>query len=577
MNEVSAKEAHAFSKCPTGISGFDELALGGLPRGRAALVCGGPGCGKTLFGMEFLVRGATEFGEPGVFMAFEETGAELAENVASLGWDLERLEAEGRLVIDHVTVDRSEIVETGAYDLEGLFIRLGLAIDSVGAKRVVLDTVESLFAALPNEFILRSELRRLFRWLKDKGVTAVITGEQGEKTLTRHGLEEYVSDCVVFLGQRLTDDVTTRQLRIVKYRGSLHGTNSYPFLIDETGISVVPITSLKLDYSSSSERVSTGVERLDHMFGGRGYYRGSSVLVSGTAGTGKTSLSAKFAEAACARGEKCLYFAFEEPVSQIVRNMRSIGIDLEKPRREGLLRIHAARPTASGLELHLLTMHKLVNEFQPEAVVIDPISNLVAVGTAEEVKSVLTRFVDFLKSRQITSLFTDLTEDRPATEHTAVGISSLMDTWILLRNLEQSGERNRGLFVLKSRGMGHSNQVREFRLGDDGIQLADVYVGPEGVLMGAARVAQEAREEAASAARQHELERAEQQLRRKRALVEAQIASLREELADEEDATRRLAAGLREREETAARERDEMARLRGADVGADEPPQEERG
>ncbi|MHB8762896.1 MAG: circadian clock protein KaiC [Deferrisomatales bacterium] len=565
MKQSPAAAEQSLPKCPTGIQGFDELTLGGLPRGRAALVCGGPGCGKTLFGVEFLVRGATEFGEPGVFVAFEEAAKELAQNVASLRWDLDRLQAEGKLVIDHVMVERSEIVETGEYDLDGLFIRLGLAIDSVGAKRVVLDTVESLFATLPNEFILRSELRRLFRWLKDKGVTAVITGEQGEKSLTRHGLEEYVSDCVVFLDNRVAEDITTRRLRIVKYRGSLHGTNSYPFLIDETGISVLPITSLKLDYATSSERVSTGVERLDTMLGGKGYYKGSSVLVSGTAGTGKTSLAATFAEAACARGGRCLYFAFEESVSQLVRNMRSIGIDLEKHQRDGLLKLHAARPTANGLELHLLTLHKLVSEFRPDAVVIDPVSNLVTVGSAGEVKSVLTRFVDFLKARQITSVFTDLTSDLPNSEHTNVGISSLMDTWILLRNLEQSGERNRGLFVLKSRGMPHSNQVREFRLGDDGIQLTDVYVGPEGVLMGAARAAQDAREKAAAVARRQELERAEQQLRRKRALVEAQIASLREELAADEEATRRLGAEQEAQAETEECGRDELARLRGAD------------
>ncbi|MBI5444810.1 MAG: circadian clock protein KaiC [Deltaproteobacteria bacterium] len=565
MDDVSPQAGETLAKCATGIQGFDELTLGGLPRGRAALVCGGPGCGKTLFGVEFLVRGAAELGEPGVFMAFEESPEELAKNVASLGWDLDRLQAEGKLVVDHVTVERSEIVETGEYDLDGLFIRLGLAIDSVGAKRVVLDTVESLFATLPNEFILRSELRRLFRWLKNKGVTAVITGEQGEKMLTRHGLEEYVSDCVVFLDNRVSDDITTRRMRIVKYRGSLHGTNSYPFLIDDTGISVLPITSLKLDYATSSERVSTGVERLDAMLGGQGYYKGSSVLVSGTAGTGKTSLAASFAAALCARGGRCLYFAFEESVSQIVRNMRSIGIDLERYERDARLKIHAARPTANGLELHLLTMHKLVSDVRPDAVVIDPVSNFVTVGTAGEVKSVLTRFVDFLKAQQITSVFTDLTSDMPNIEHTNVGISSLMDTWLLLRNLEQSGERNRGLFVLKSRGMAHSNQVREFRLGDGGIQLADVYVGSEGVLMGTARAAQVARAQAAATGRQQEMERAERALRRKRALVEAQIASLREELAADEDQTRRLAAELASQVETEDRSRDEMARLRGAD------------
>lgn len=484
------------AKCPTGIGGFDEITFGGLPRGRASLVCGGPGCGKTLFGMEFLVHGALEYGEPGVFISFEETPRELGQNVSSLGWELAHLEAEGKLVIDHVRVERSEVLETGEYDLEGLFIRLGLAVDSVGAQRIVLDTVESLFSSLPNEFILRSELRRLFRWLKDKGLTAVITGEKGEKSLTRHGLEEYVSDCVVFLDHRTTEDISTRRLRIVKYRGSLHGTNEYPFLIGAEGISVLPVTSLNLDYGVSTERVSTGVPQLDHMLGTMGYYRGSSVLVSGSAGTGKSTFAAAFAEAASRRGERCLYFAFEEPVAQIVRNMRSVGIDLGAGLAAGLLQFHAARPTLYGLEMHLLTMHKLVQDFRPVSVVVDPVSNLVSVGSQREVKSLLTRFVDFLKGQNITSVFTDLTAAQIASEHTNVAITSLIDTWILLRNIEHNGECNRALFVLKSRGMAHSNQVREFSLSEQGVELSDVYGGPDAALMGTARAAQAARDQA---------------------------------------------------------------------------------
>jgi len=497
---ASRSAADKLGKCPTGIQGLDEILGGGLPRGRPTLVCGSAGCGKTLFAMEFLVHGAVEYGEPGVFMSFEENVQELKQNVASLGWNLGKLARQKKLCLDHVYVERSEIEETGEYDLEGLFIRLGQDIDPIGAKRVVLDTVGALFGGFTNTAILRAELRRLFRWLKDKGVTAVITGEPGEGALTRYGLEEYVSDCVIVLDHRLREQVATRRLRVAKYRGSRHGTNEYPFLIDERGISVLPITSLQLVYQVSTERISTGIERLDAMLGGRGYYRGSSILVSGTAGTGKTSIAACFAEAACRRGERCAYFTFEEAPSQVIRNMRSVGIDLEPWVKSGLLRFHAVRPTLHGLEMHLVSMHRLAEAIQPKVVIVDPISNLTAVGTPDEVRSVLARLIDYLKMNQITSLFTDLTHAGGAMETTAAAISSLMDTWLLLRDIEAGGERNRGLYLLKSRGMAHSNQIREFLLTDKGIDLVDVYSGPEGVLTGTARHTQVAREEAAALA-----------------------------------------------------------------------------
>lgn len=459
-------------KTPSGIHGLDEITGGGLPQGRTTLVCGSAGCGKTLLSLEFLVRGATEFGEPGVLMAFEETAEELTANVRSLGFDLQELVAANKLRIDHVHVDRSEIEETGEYDLEGLFIRLGHAIDSVGAKRVVLDTLESLFGGLSNEAILRAELRRLFRWLKDRQVTAIITAERGEGSLTRHGLEEYVSDCVILLDHRVLDQQSTRRLRIVKYRGSTHGTNEFPFLIDEAGISVLPISSARLDHAASPERVSTGVAQLDEMFGGLGYYRGASVLISGTAGTAKTSLAAHFANATCARGERCLYFAFEESPQQLLRNMRSIGLNLEPWTQQGLLQIHSSRPSLYGLEMHLVHLHKLVKQFQPRAVVIDPISNFLAAGTNFEVLSMLTRLVDFLKSAQITAVLTTLLGGSAADEESGVGISSIIDTWLLVRDVEVANQRRRGLCVLKSRGMPHSNEIREFHLTNEGIILS---------------------------------------------------------------------------------------------------------
>jgi len=466
--------AHSLPKAPTGIPGLDEITEGGLPRGRPTLICGGPGCGKTLLAAEFLIRGATEFDEPGALITFEETGEELAQNVRSLGFDLNALAEQNKIAIDYIRVERSEIAETGEYDLEGLFLRLGLAIDSVGAKRIVLDTIESLFAGFDNQAVLRSELRRLFRFLKDRGVTAVITGERGEGSLTRQGLEEYVSDCVILLDHRVTEQTSTRRMRIVKYRGTTHGTNEYPFLIDQDGFSVLPLSGVRLDHAVSNERVSSGIPALDDMLDGKGYYRGSSILVSGTAGTGKTSLAAHFAEETARRGERCLYLAFEESPQQLMRNMQSIGVDLEPHVKKGTLRLHSSRPTLHGLEMHLVQVHKMVSAFSPAAVVIDPVSNFISNSTAIETQAMLLRLVDFLKEKQITALFTHLTSGGSATEATDVGISSLVDTWLLLRNLEVGSARTRGLYVLKSRGMPHSHEIREFVLTPKGIALKQV-------------------------------------------------------------------------------------------------------
>jgi circadian clock protein KaiC len=552
-------------KCTTGIQGLDEITGGGLPKGRPTLVCGGAGCGKTLLGIEFIVRGAMLHDEPGVFLAFEETAEELAQNVRSLGFDLEDLIEKKKLAVDYIHVERSEIEEAGEYDLEGLFIRLGYAIDSIGAKRVVLDTLETLFSGLSNVAILRAELRRLFRWLKDKGVTAVITAERGSGTLTRHGLEEYVSDCVLLLDHRVEGQISTRRLRIVKYRGSSHSTNEFPFLIDEGGISVLPITSLHLQHKASSERISSGVSALDAMLGGPGFYRGSSVLVSGTAGLGKTSLACHAADACCQRGERCLYFAFEESEAQLLRNMRSIGLDLEPWVKKGLLRIQTGRPTMSGLEMHLASMHKQVEAFEPHLVVVDPISNFVSAGTASEASSMMMRLVDYLKSREITALFTNLNQSGGAVEQTEVDISSLIDTWLLLRDIELDGERNRGLYILKSRGMAHSNQIREFLLTDRGVQLTEVYLGPEGVLTGSARLAQEAKEKATAVQRSLEIETKRGELARRQQALEAQIAVL--QLQFQTDKEEMELAITREQAylEKLDQGRHEMARSRKAD------------
>jgi len=476
-------------KSPTGIQGLDEITGGGLPRGRPTLICGGPGCGKTILSMEFLINGARQFDEPGVFLSFEESLEDLALNFASLGLDPRPLAARKKLALDYVRVEPNEIQETGGYDLDGLFIRLEHAIDSIGAKRVVLDTIETLFSGLSDTRTLRAELRRLFNWLRTKGVTAVVTGERGDGGITRHGLEEYITDCVILLDHRVVDQNATRRLRVVKYRGSTHGANESPFFIDESGLSVLPITSLGLQHRVSPGRLSTGVLDLDDMLGGRGYFRGSSILVSGSAGTGKTSLAGYFAEAACHRRESALYFAFEESAAQIARNLGSIGLNLEPWLRKGLLQIHAARPTTSGLEGHLSAMHRLIEEKKPRVVVVDPISNLISVGTSLEVKAMLARLIDFMKVKEMTALFTSLTIDDSHPEGTDVGISSFMDTWLVLRNLEVNGERTRTLDVVKSRGMAHSNQVREFILTHEGLKLLDVVRHEGRVLIGSERAA----------------------------------------------------------------------------------------
>ena len=564
--KISANPHSVLQKTPTGIQGFDEITVGGLPQGRPTLLVGSAGCGKTLMAMEFLVRGAVEYGEPGVFMAFEEHSEELAVTFASLGFDINALIEQKKLMIDFVHIERSEIAETGEYDLEGLFIRLAYAIDSVNAKRVVLDTIEALFSGLDNTAILRAELRRLFRWLKDRGVTVIITGERGDNALTRYGLEEYVADCVILLDNRVVGNISTRRLRIIKYRGSVHGTNEYPFLIGENGVVIVPITSLGLKHEASNERVSSGIPRLDAMMGGKGYYRGSSVLISGTAGSGKTSLAAQFAQAAVARGERCLWFAFEESASQIIRNMRSIGIDLEPAVRQGLMRIHAERTTIAGLEMHMMTFCKLVNELEPQVVVVDPITNFTALGNTAEIKAMLTQLIDFFKSRGITALFTSLTSGGGFMESTEVGVSSLMDAWLLLRDIESGAERNRVLHLLKSRGMAHSNQVREFLLTDHGVELQNVYVGPSGELLtGSALVTIAAEEKSQAVVRDQETENRKHELERRRLKMEAEILALREEYEAEQAEFLLAIERDKARAQILAGDRVNIARLRQAD------------
>jgi circadian clock protein KaiC len=556
---------HTLPKAPTSIQGLDEITGGGLPKGRTTLICGGAGCGKTLLAMEFLVHGATLHNEPGVFISFEETEKELTANVASLGFDLDKLVSQKKIWLEHINVERGEIDKSDEYNLKDLFVHIHGAIESIGAKRVVLDTMEALFTGLSDFSAVRKELMRLFGWLKKRRVTTIITGERGNNTLTRQGLEEYVSDCVIFLDHRVSDQSSIRRLRIVKYRGSTHGTNEYPFLIDEDGFSVLPVTSLGFNHISSKERISTGIPRLDTMLSGKGYFRGSTVLVSGTAGTGKTSIAAQFVEAACKRGERVLYFAFEESPSQFMRNMSSIGIYLEPWVKKGLLNFHATRPTLHGLEHHLTTTIKLINKVKPQIVVLDPIDAFVMGNNQSEVKIMLLRLVDFLKMRNITAFFASLTSAGDIQELTDMSLSSLIDTWLLLRDIEIGGERNRGLYILKSRGMAHSNQIREFILTDHGIELLDVYVGPEGVLTGSARLSQEAKNDAEQLLRKQEIERNQFGLELKRAATEAQIVVLRSEFKEEESETLKIIEMEKAKTERFAQDQKKMAKSRKAD------------
>lgn len=558
-----ASSLEPLAKCPSGIRGLDGITNGGLPAGRPTLVCGASGSGKTLLAMEFLVRGIEQHGEPGVFMCFDERTADLAKNVASLGFDLPALVADNKLVIDHVALDRDEVIETGEYNLDGLFVRLSAAIEAVGARRIVLDTIETLFTALTNRVVLRTELRRLFGWIKERNVTAIVTGERGNEALTRNGIEEYVSDCVILLDNRVVEQIATRCLRVVKYRGSAHGVNEYPFLIDAHGISVLPITNINLQYPATREVVSTGIPKLDTMLGAGGCFRGSTLLVSGSAGTGKSSIAAHFADAACQRGERCIYFAFEESPDQIVRNMRSISMNIKRWRGPGNLRFAAARPASFGLEVHLSGMLRLVEDFQPQVVVLDPVSSFDPAGTQQDAMAMLMRVVDLLKVRQITTMFTSLTSGDRMSERSDVGVSSLIDTWLVVRNLEAAGERTRTISIVKSRGMQHSNQARELLLTENRIDLADIFIGPDGgILTGSARRAQDLHDRAAAMTLQQSILTKRAAIARKQAVLRARIAEMQAEVEAETEA---LDVTIAEQEATArvlSASRAELARER---------------
>jgi circadian clock protein KaiC len=522
------------SKSLTGIDGFDDLTLGGVPTGRPTLVCGSAGCGKTLFATTFLIHGARDYDEPGVFVTFEERPGDIVSNVASLGFALDKLVGDQKIAFEYVTLERSELEEAGDYDLEGLFLRIESAIDSIGAKRIVLDTIESLFSVFSNEAILRAEIRRLFDWLKDKGMTTVITAERGDGTLTRQGLEEYVSDCVILLDHRVQNQISTRRLRIVKYRGTAHGTNEYPFLIDEDGFSVLPVSSLGLNHKVFEDRISSGIADLDDMLAGGGFHRASSILISGVAGSGKSSVAASFANAACAAGERALLFSFEESADQSVRNMRSLGIDIDQWIKSGKLRYIATRPTFYSLEMHLAVMLREVTRFDPGLVILDPISSFLESGDRMEIQSMLLRVVDFLKGRGVTAVFTHLMHGQDSVVQTDAGLSSIMDAWILLLNREVNGEFNRELYLLKARGLSHSNQVREFVMSDDGIKLVPPYLGENGALTGSARKNEEAKSRQAEMRRNADMSRAQQQIQQKRRRAKAQMEALQAELdADE--------------------------------------------
>jgi circadian clock protein KaiC len=526
--------SQGISKSPTGIDGFDELTLGGVPTGRPTLVCGSAGCGKTLFATTFLIHGARDYAEPGVFVTFEERPGDIVSNVASLGFALDKLVESKKIAFEYVALDRSELEEAGDYDLEGLFLRLEAAIDSIGAKRVVLDTIESLFSVFSNEAILRAEIRRLFDWLKDKGMTTVITAERGDGTLTRQGLEEYVSDCVILLDHRVQNQISTRRLRIVKYRGTAHGTNEYPFLIDQDGFSVLPVSSLGLNHKVFEDRISSGIADLDGMLAGGGFHRASSILISGVAGSGKSAVAACFVDAACAAGDRAIIFSFEESADQFARNMKSIGTDIGRWIKSDKLRYVATRPTFYSLEMHLAVMLREIIRFDPQLVVLDPISAFMESGDRMEIQSMLLRVIDFLKARGVTAILTHLMHEQDGGMRTDAGLSSLMDAWILLLNREVNGEFNRELYLLKARGLSHSNQVREFIMSDKGITLVPPYLGENGALTGSARKNEEAKSRRTELQRRADVSRAQQRIQQKRRRAKAQMEALQAELdADE--------------------------------------------
>ena len=424
-------------KCLTGIKGFDEVTEGGLPKNRITLISGGAGSGKTLFGIDFLINGALNYKEHGVFMSFEETPDELYKDVASLNLDLKVLVSQKKIALEHVVLERKDVQEKD-FNLEGLLIRLEHAIESVNAKRVVLDSIESLFAGITDNGILRLEIKRLFGWLKEKQVTAIVTGEPGQDSYTHHGMEQYISDCIILLDNRVDEEVSVRRIRVVKYRGSNHGTNEYPFVIDDDGLSVIPITSAGLDQPGTAKRVSTGISSLDKLFKGVGYTKGSTILTSGTAGTGKTSLAAAFAIETCKRGERCLFLSYEESAGQLTQNMKSIGFNFEPLIKKGLLKIVSTRPTFFGLEKHLLDLYKTIEEFKPKSVVIDPLTSLIGEGSPREVRSMITRMIDVLKTQGITGFFTSLVSSTAQNDTSGeIGVSSLIDTWIVVRELEE--------------------------------------------------------------------------------------------------------------------------------------------
>ena len=560
------------TKSLTGIEGFDDLTLGGLPSGRPTLVCGSAGCGKTLFASTFLFNGAKIYDEPGVFVTFEERPVDIIANVDSLGFDLQGLIDRSKIHIEHIAIDPSEVAEIGDYDLEALFLRLEFAVDQIGAKRIVLDTIESLFSAFSNPAILRAEIRRLFDWLKQKGLTAVITGERGDGTLTRQGLEEYVSDCVILLDHRVDNQISTRRLRIVKYRGTAHGTNEYPFLIDEDGFSVLPVSSLGLGHKVFEDRISTGVPDLDAMLTGGGFYRGSSILLTGVAGSGKSSLACMMADAACQRGERALYLSFEESEAQTVRNMKSIGTDLGKWLKSGQMRYIAARPTFYSLEMHLAIMLREINRFKPQLVVLDPISAFTDSADIAEVQAMLLRIVDYLKSNGITAVFTHLASVEQA--QTDAGLSSIMDGWVLLLNREANGEFNRELYLLKARGISHSNQVREFVMSNDGIHLLEPYLGEGGALTGSARRNEEARSRRAETERQAEVTRVQDQVTQRRRRALAQIESLNADIEADEAELKRLIAAEEIHQHQSRERAAAMARARGLDLSTGKKKQD---
>ena len=530
----------------TGVKGLDDVLGGGIPQGHAMLLVGKPGTGKSILSMEYLLHGIELHKENGVYISFEESEKQIISNAASFGWKFEEMVKKNKLAISYIDMQPEQMRTVGDYDLSALILRVKGAIKKVNARRVVIDGINNLLSTFDDERIIRSDLLRLIREIKEVNATIFITGERGHDSWSKMGFEEYLADGLMHLDNRTDGNYQTREIQVVKCRGINHYTGKSPFIINSEGMSIRPLITADFDYKVLKSRVSTGIADIDNMLGGKGLYRGSTVYITGPSGAGKTSISSSFANGACSRGERALFLAFEESSDQIIRNMKSIGLSLDKWVNEKLLYFYTARATTNSLEGHLDNIMTMVREVEPTCVVLDPISAFRPIANENETKLMLIRLNDYLRARKITTVFTALSSDGEYSEHADVQLSSIADTWIVVRIMDYKGERNNVMQLMKSRGMSHSRQMKEMYFTGNGLKLQNVYQGPEGVLTGAARIGQEKYEKLKEARNVIEIDKNRKKIERKKSLLEASIEALKHEYEEELEA---LHAAIEEAEE----------------------------